>query len=193
MKKLFGIFLVLLLAVSTIYALDDDDNERSFGATASARLSILGLTPEVSLIVNNFEIGGCAQLISGKNFDTGEETFGIGAGGFLGFAQAPFSSGYKSGVGLQYLWLPSNYLKSTLFSELFKNTLSGVECAHILSLYYRGTVKFNDLIGLTFRIALPLYAGFTNSEYVSIISSTTGWICWLMAPCSFSLGIRFEF
>lgn len=190
MKKIFLILFAAMIACSAIYA--EENSEKTMGASIGARLSLLGAMPEASFIVKNLEVGVTVPILSGTNYETDEKVLGVGVGGFFGYLSNPFAKGFQNAVGLQYLWLTNNYMKATLFSDSMKDELNGSNGAHIFSLYYRGCYKFTERFGISFRGALPLFAGFSGRDSINIIDTKTSWACWLMALGSFSLGVRFE-
>src|SRR5574344_50760 len=175
MKKLLIIAAVVMLgSCICLYAEDEEHSaepkpaeqtEKTAGASIGFRLSVLGVEPVVSVILHNVELEGYVPLISNSGWNAEEQTvIGTAFGGSIGYISNPFKRGWENG-------------------------------GHIFSVYYRGTVKFNKTIGLCFKVNLPFimyFPGNGNYSRYSIIDANRSWICWLIMPCSFAIGMRFE-
>ena len=170
---------------------------KTAGASVGFRLSVLGVEPAVSVIVHNVELEGFVPLISSSGWGEDEQTiFGTAFGGSIGYISNPFRRGWENGVGASYLYLSPSYCQATVFRESLKDTTVSENGGHVFSIYYRGTVKFNKTVGLSFKMNLPAvmyFPGNGNYSMYSIIDANRSWICWLIMPCSFAIGMRFEF
>src|SRR5574344_577019 len=206
MKKLLIIAAVVMLgSCICLYAEDEEHSaepkpaeqtEKTAGASIGFRLSVLGVEPVVSVILHNVEIEGYVPLISNSGWNADEQTvLGTAFGGSIGYISNPFKRGWENGVGVSYLYLAPSYCQATIFREALKDTTVSENGGQIFSFYYRGTVKFNKTIGLCFKVNLPFimyFPGNGNYSRYSIIDANRSWICWLIMPCSFAIGMRFE-
>ena len=136
-------------------------------------------------------------MTSNSGWDADSSTiFGAAFGGSAGYISNPFRRGWEDGVGVSYLYLTPSYCQATLFRGAFGQISDMENGGHIFSIYYRGTVKFSKVAGLSFKENLPVvmyFPGNKNYSLYSIIDASRLWICWAMLPCSFSAGMRFEF
>ncbi len=170
-----------------------DSSSSTMGVSAGVRFSVLGLEPELSFIYSNFEAAVFAPMVEGTSYATDKDTFGPGIGTSIGYITDPFERGWENCVGLSYLFLSEKYMEVSLTGKVFNdnghdNFLPNL---HLFSIFYRGTVKFSKLFGISFRAELPLFVGASNGNHATIIGNDT-WVCWLILPFSASLGLRFE-
>ncbi len=191
MKKIISLLTLLsLITCGSLFA--QESSEKEVGASFGASLSILGFTPEVSLIYNSLEVGVNFPILSGTDYETDEKLYGFAFGAFVGFIDKPWTSGYQNAFGISYNLLPKDYIHASIFGEDLDDDFNTDDGAHLLAFYYRGTGKFNENVGLYFKVALPLYAGFSGTDSISIIDSSTSWACWLLGLGSASIGFRVE-
>ena len=194
MKKLIALLSIMtLFASASLFAQDNENSDKEIGGSVGIHISILGLSPEASFIYKNFEAGIDIPMLSGTDYETDKKVFGVGFGMYAGFVQHPWTASYQNAFGFSFHYFPKDYIHATVFGDTLDDDFDLDNGAKILAFYYRGTAKFSPNVGLNYRLALPLYAGVSGGDSISIMDSQTSWACWLMALGSIGIGMRVEF
>ena len=205
MTKLMTLLLIFLFACSVAFAEDSPDentvqpDKKSYGIAANARLSGLGVTPEISVICKHLELGVCATILRGTDSYTDKKSVGGAFSGSVGYVQHPFTRGWQNAFGVSYLWLSEQYIASSIFTDFFLEELDADSnetrtSGHIVSVYYRGCIKLNEHLGLHFQTSIPLYIGVLGSasEHILFIDNNIGFLWFLESIITTGVGVRFE-
>ena len=196
MKRLLLCLIICAVIIPSVFARSSDDDEsesgRVFGITPGVRISIIGLEPMVAVNLSNLEIeGACA-------FNTGVDgkQFGYAPSVSIAYNSNPFEKGGFAAFGGEYMFLTpayTNMLPRALNKDYDEDEIPGI---HAVSLFYKGGYNFNTVVGITWRIRLPvLIAAKGETEDASFnlnITNLPGFAaCFLIGVCTTSIGVKF--
>ncbi|MBP5520369.1 MAG: hypothetical protein J6X84_07310 [Treponema sp.] len=192
MKKFLLCLFIFAAIIPAAFSNDDDsyDSDKVFGVTPGIRLSVLGLEPTVALDIYNLEIEGACAFSSGLDGDQ----FGFAPSVSVAYISNPFERGASAAFGLEYMYLTKSYtnmLTKTINNKDKDDFVSGI---HGLSFFYKGCVNFNSVVGLLWRLRLPLMiAGSAEDEYFNLnVTNLPGFAgCFLIGICTTSIGVKF--
>lgn len=183
MKKI-GLALSLFFLLLPIYA-----NE-NIGFTPSLKLSMLGFEPAIAMNYNNLETEISVP------FKTTADSSSIYAAPAINISYntKPFSKGYSSTVGFEYMYLMAGYTES-LFS-LIENDSTDYPSLHAFSVFYRAGINFSDHFGIQIKARQPLciLSAKSNSNYRMSILNDIGFLeSYLILVSTISVGVKYTF
>ena len=197
LKKLLLCLILCAGLIPSVFAKsswDDDDDfgaDKTFGITPGIRISLLGLEPTLALDISHLEIeAACA-------FNTGYDgnQFAFAPSCSVAYITNPFEKGGSTAFGLEYMYLTPSY--TAMMEKLVDADSSGVyPGVHGLSLFYKGCYNFNSVVGLLWRLRLPvLITGTAEGETFNLnITNLPGFAgCFLLGVCTTAIGVKFTF
>lgn len=190
MKKLLISVLFIGALMTTAFA--ETESDKIFGITPGIRLSILGLEPTVAVDITHLELEGACAFSTG--FDG--KQFGIAPSFSAAYITNPFEKGGSAAFGLEYMYLTPSYtnmIVKFIDKDNDEDVLPGI---HSVSFFYKGCYNFNSVIGLLWRLRLPLMiAGKKDDVSFNMnITNLPGFAgCFLIGVCTTSIGVKFTF
>ena len=198
MKKLLLCLILCASLVPAVFARSSDsdeedfETEKIFGITPGVRLSILGVEPTLAFDIFHLEIETACAFNTG--FDGNQ--FGYAPSASVAYITNPFEKGGSTAFGLEYMYLSPSY--TNLITKAVENDYQGdvLPGIHGLSLFYKGCYNFNSVVGLLWRLRLPvLITGTAEGETFNLnITNLPGFAgCFLLGVCTTAIGVKFTF
>ena len=194
MKKFIICILLCAALVPSVFASSDDDEydykEKVIGITPGVRLSILGLEPTLGLNISNLEIEGACALNTGWD----GKQFGYAPSVSIAYNTNPFEKGGYTVFGGEYMYLSPAYMN--MIATLLKdgdNRIT-IPSLHAFSVFYKGGYNFNNVVGMLWRIRLPLWIidNEGGAQCNLNVTNLPGFAAnFLIGVCTISLGVKF--